>query len=108
MASPSRLWSLDAFRGFTMFLLIGEFSGLFHYLGAPVFNGGHRVFWKATRASSLEWVAVLGSCATPPFTIVLIDAYLFFVKQSVALCPPKPRELLRAAFISILRASFGT
>lgn len=35
-----RLLSLDAFRGFTMFLLIGEFAGLFHYLSDPVFNGG--------------------------------------------------------------------
>ena len=34
-----RLLSLDAFRGFTMFLLIGEFAGLFHYLSDPVFNG---------------------------------------------------------------------
>ncbi len=35
----SRLLSLDAFRGFTMFLLIAEFAGLFHYLNDPVFKG---------------------------------------------------------------------
>ncbi|MEN8193361.1 MAG: DUF5009 domain-containing protein [Bacteroidota bacterium] len=35
----SRLLSLDAFRGFTMFLLIAEFAGLFHYLVDPVFDG---------------------------------------------------------------------
>lgn len=34
-----RLMSLDAFRGFTMFLLIGEFAGLFHYLVDPIFDG---------------------------------------------------------------------
>lgn len=35
----SRLLSLDAFRGFTMFLLIAEFAGLFHYLVDPTFEG---------------------------------------------------------------------
>jgi len=35
----SRLLSLDAFRGFTMFLLIAEFAGLFHYLADPTFDG---------------------------------------------------------------------
>ena len=35
----SRLLSLDAFRGFTMFLLIAEFAGLFHYLVDPTFKG---------------------------------------------------------------------
>lgn len=34
-----RLLSLDAFRGFTMFLLIAEFAGLFHYLVDPSFDG---------------------------------------------------------------------
>jgi len=33
-----RLLSLDAFRGFTMFLLIGEFTGLFSFLVDPTFN----------------------------------------------------------------------
>ena len=35
----TRLLSLDAFRGFTMFLLIAEFAGLFHYLVDPIFEG---------------------------------------------------------------------
>ncbi len=35
----SRLISLDAFRGFTMFLLIAEFAGLFHYFTDPYFKG---------------------------------------------------------------------
>ncbi len=35
----TRLLSLDAFRGFTMFLLIAEFAGLFHYLVDPTFDG---------------------------------------------------------------------
>jgi len=33
-----RLLSLDAFRGFTMFLLIGEFTGLFSFLKDPTFD----------------------------------------------------------------------
>ena len=33
-----RLLSLDAFRGFTMFLLIGEFTGLFSFLNDPNLN----------------------------------------------------------------------
>lgn len=33
-----RLLSLDAFRGFTMFLLIGEFTGLFSLLRDPAFD----------------------------------------------------------------------
>lgn len=35
----SRLLSLDAFRGFTMFLLIAEFTGLFYFLVDPQFKG---------------------------------------------------------------------
>ncbi len=31
-----------------------------------------------------------------------------FLKQRVALCPPKPSELLRATLMSCWRASFGT
>ncbi|UCG27124.1 MAG: DUF5009 domain-containing protein [Bacteroidales bacterium] len=34
-----RLLSIDFFRGFTMFLLIGEFTGLFQNLVDPVFSG---------------------------------------------------------------------
>ena len=34
-----RILSVDFFRGLTMFLLIGEFSGLFELLIDPVFNG---------------------------------------------------------------------
>ena len=36
--SSGRLISLDAFRGFTMFLLIGEFTSLFSYLQDPAFD----------------------------------------------------------------------
>lgn len=35
-----RMRSIDFFRGFTMFLLIGEFSGLFEVLVEPPFAGG--------------------------------------------------------------------
>ena len=35
----NRLLSLDAFRGFTMFLLIAEFTQLFQYLLDPTFEG---------------------------------------------------------------------
>lgn len=35
----SRLYSLDFFRGFTMFLLVAEFSELYNYLCAPEFKG---------------------------------------------------------------------
>jgi predicted acyltransferase len=35
----SRLLSLDFYRGFTMFLLIAEFTHLFNYLVAPQFTG---------------------------------------------------------------------
>lgn len=37
--AQSRLLSLDFFRGFTMFLLIAEFTGLFQYLTAPGLKG---------------------------------------------------------------------
>ena len=36
---PSRLMSLDFFRGFTMFLLIAESTGIYDLLTAPEFNG---------------------------------------------------------------------
>jgi predicted acyltransferase len=35
----ARVLSIDFFRGFTMFMLIGEFSGLFGPLNSRVFNG---------------------------------------------------------------------
>lgn len=38
-ASQDRLLSLDFFRGFTMFLLIGESTGLYHHLVDPSFEG---------------------------------------------------------------------
>lgn len=37
--SPERLWSLDFFRGATMFLLIAEFTHLFSYLYDPSLEG---------------------------------------------------------------------
>lgn len=37
--NSERLVSLDFFRGFTMFLLIAEYTGLFHYLTDPYFYG---------------------------------------------------------------------
>ena len=34
-----RILSIDFFRGFTMFMLIGEFSGLFNTLADPSMDG---------------------------------------------------------------------
>lgn len=39
MTPHERLFSLDFFRGFTMFLLIGEGTGFFHHLAAPQLEG---------------------------------------------------------------------
>jgi len=39
LTKDERLLSLDFFRGLTMFLLIGEFTGLFTNLTDPAFNG---------------------------------------------------------------------
>ena len=39
IVKSNRLLSLDAFRGFVMFLLIAEFTGLFEYLIDPTFRG---------------------------------------------------------------------
>ncbi len=36
---PERLISLDFFRGFTMFMLVGEATGLYSLLGGPAFDG---------------------------------------------------------------------
>lgn len=38
ITAPERMHSIDFFRGITMFLLIGEFSGLFELLITPPFN----------------------------------------------------------------------
>lgn len=40
LTPQGRLLSLDFFRGFTMFLLIAESTGLFHHLIDPSFEGG--------------------------------------------------------------------
>ncbi len=47
---PGRMRSIDFFRGLTMFLLIGEFSGLFEKLVEPPFEGG----WVAALATQLH------------------------------------------------------
>jgi predicted acyltransferase len=39
LAAEDRLASLDFFRGVTMFLLVGEATGLYELLRAPAFNG---------------------------------------------------------------------
>jgi predicted acyltransferase len=37
--NPERVMSVDFFRGFTMFMLIGEFTGLFYFLGSEEIFG---------------------------------------------------------------------
>ena len=39
LGPPSRLVSLDFFRGFTMFLLIAESTDIYDFLVAPELNG---------------------------------------------------------------------
>src|SRR5512136_1349882 len=36
---PERLTSLDFFRGFTMFMLVGEATNLYSVLNSPAFDG---------------------------------------------------------------------
>ena len=38
-AGPSRVMSIDFFRGFTMFFLIGESTGIYNLLVDPRLNG---------------------------------------------------------------------
>ncbi|MBD3267421.1 DUF5009 domain-containing protein, partial [bacterium] len=39
LTKNSRLLSLDFFRGFTMFLLVGSATGLYHHMADPAFEG---------------------------------------------------------------------
>ncbi|MCB0646383.1 MAG: DUF5009 domain-containing protein [Saprospiraceae bacterium] len=49
-----RLQSLDFFRGFTMFLLIAEFAGIFHHLRSPELEGSF-LYWLGTQLDHVEW-----------------------------------------------------
>ncbi len=47
LLAEGRLTSLDFYRGLTMFLLVGEATGLYELLRAPAFNG--------TLVSTIGW-----------------------------------------------------
>jgi len=72
-----RMRSIDFFRGITMFLLIGEFSGLFERLAEPPFEGG-MVAALATQLQHHPWNGLRFWDVIQPF-------FMFIVGVSLAL-----------------------
>ena len=102
-----RLISLDAFRGFTMFMLIGEFAGLFNYLHNPIFDGSiigvignqlHHHQWNGLHAWDL----------VQPFFMFIVGVAIPFSVRNRLKKGSSEREVLKHALIrSALLLLFG-
>ncbi len=72
-----RMLSIDFFRGFTMFMLIGEFSGFFNTLTDPFFNGtiisaiGHQL-------EHVEWIGLHFWDLIQPFFMFIVGVSMPF------------------------------
>ncbi|MEM9329297.1 MAG: heparan-alpha-glucosaminide N-acetyltransferase domain-containing protein, partial [Bacteroidota bacterium] len=79
-----RIRSIDFFRGVTMFLLVGEFSGLFHLMVEPPFKGTV-IDWIFTQFHHHLWNGLRFWDLVQPF-------FMFIVGVSLALSVSKRLE----------------
>jgi len=59
-----RIASIDFFRGFTMFLLIGESTQLYSHFSSIENSSIMQFIGTTTQPSSMAWIALLGSDTT--------------------------------------------
>lgn len=103
---PSRLVSLDAYRGFVMFLMVAEVWN-FHRIARFFPNSG---FWQflASQQSHREWVGCsLHDLIQPSFTFMVGVALPFSVGSRLAQGQSFRKLLAHAVWRSILLAALG-
>ncbi len=66
-----RLYSLDFFRGLTMFVLIAEFSHIFSYLVSPELEGSF-IFSLGTQFHHAEWTGMHFWDLIQPFFMFIV------------------------------------
>ena len=77
LTPEDRLLSLDFFRGFTMILLIGEFSGLFKYLVDPSLKGGI-IYFIGTQFHHHPWNGMHFWDLVQPFFMFIVGVAMPF------------------------------
>ena len=77
LSPQGRLLSLDFFRGFTMFLLIAEYTGLFHYLTDPSFEGGI-IYFIGTQLHHHPWNGLRFWDLVQPFFMFIVGVAMPF------------------------------
>lgn len=102
-----RLLSLDFFRGFTMFLLIGEATGLYHYMVDPSLKGS--VIWFiGNQLHHHPWNGLRFWDLVQPFFMFIVGVAIPFSVAKRQRQGQGPRELLKHAIIrSILLLILG-
>jgi len=93
----SRLLSLDAFRGFTMFLLIAEFAGLFHYLVDPVFNGTI-IGFLGEQLDHHEWHGLHFWDLVQPYFMFIVGVAIPFSERNRLRKGSTDKDVLKHAF----------
>lgn len=73
----SRILSIDFFRGFTMFMLIGEFSGFFSTLVSPAFDGTI-VAAAGRQLNHAEWIGLHFWDLIQPFFMFIVGVAMPF------------------------------
>jgi len=69
--SSDRLLSLDFYRGLTMFLLIAEFSHLFHHMVAPELDGSF-IHFLGTQLHHVKWAGLHFWDLIQPFFMFIV------------------------------------
>ncbi len=75
--TPERLLSLDFFRGITMFLLIGEMSGLYEHLIDPSLKGSV-IYWLGMQFQHHDWHGLRFWDLVQPFFMFIVGVALPF------------------------------
>lgn len=102
-----RLLSLDFFRGFTMFLLIAEYTGLFGHIVNPYFEGS-LIQSISTQLHHHEWNGLKFWDLVQPFFMFIVGVALPFSYTKRSSRGDSERELLiHAIKRSLLMLFFG-
>lgn len=95
--TSNRLLSLDFFRGMTMFLLIGEFTGLFEILVEPAFEGGIIHFF-AEQFHHHAWNGLRFWDLIQPFFMFIVGVSIPFSVKNRRLKGASESSLMRHAW----------
>ncbi|GAJ20757.1 unnamed protein product, partial [marine sediment metagenome] len=96
LTPEGRLLSLDFFRGFTMFLLIGEFTGLFTHLVDPSLKGGV-FYFIGTQLHHHPWNGLRFWDLVQPFFMFIVGVAMPFSFAKRTERGDNYRKLLRHA-----------